>query len=83
MVEMGMAERLLRRDRILLAAIIGVLFLLAGLYTIYGVGMNMTALEMTAMSGMKDMPGLSKPGAWSLGYAVLVFTNQPANQTVA
>ena len=69
----GATERLLQRDRAVLISLIGVLFLLAALYTVFGVGMNMTALQMTAMRGMRDMPGTSAPGAWSLGYAVLVF----------
>ena len=73
MAQASVAERLLRRDRTVLLATIGVLFFLAGLYTIYGVGMNMTALEMTAMRGMKDMPGPREPGAWSASYALLVF----------
>ena len=33
----------------------------------------MTALEMTAMRGMRDMPGPGIPGVWSAGYALLVF----------
>ncbi|WP_347312871.1 DUF2182 domain-containing protein [Defluviimonas sp. SAOS-178_SWC] len=69
----GLTESILRRDRALLVALIGLLFVLAGLYTVYGLGMGMTALEMTAMRGMKDMPGASAPGAWSVGYALLVF----------
>jgi predicted metal-binding membrane protein len=69
----GLAESLLRRDRIIVFGLIGVLFMLAGLYTVYGVGMRMTALDMTAMRGMRDMPGPSAPGNWSLAYALLVF----------
>jgi predicted metal-binding membrane protein len=52
---------------------IALLFALAGLYTIFGVGMEMTALEMTAMRGMRDMPAAVTPGQWSSGYAILVF----------
>ncbi len=69
----GATERLLRRDRAVVIALISVLFLLAGLYTVFGVGMNMTAVQMTAMRGMRDMPGANGSGSWSLGYAVLVF----------
>ena len=53
----GLTERLLRRDRFVLIALIGVLFALTGLYTVLGAGMDMTALDMTAMRGMRDMPG--------------------------
>jgi predicted metal-binding membrane protein len=69
----GATERLLRRDRAVVLSAIAVLFALAGLYTIFGVGMNMTALEMTAMRGMRDMPGAVTPGQWSSSYAILVF----------
>ena len=69
----GFTERLLRRDRFLLVTLIGLLFALAGLYTVFGVGMRMSALEMTAMSGMRDMPGVVRPGDWSAGYVILVF----------
>ncbi len=66
----GATERLLRRDRALLLSALAVLFALAGLYTISGVGVNMTALEMTAM---RDMPAAMTPGKWSSGYTTLVF----------
>ena len=68
-----LVERALRRDRLLLVCAMGLLFFLAGLYTVFGVGMNMTALDMTRMAGMRDMPGPRAPGDWSFGYAVLVF----------
>jgi len=73
MTQQSLAERVLRRDRLTLMALIGVLFVLAGLYTVFGVGMRMSALDMTAMRGMKDMPMSGMAGAWSLSYAVLVF----------
>ena len=64
MSDFGLTERLLRRDRQLLILLIVTLFVLAGLYTINGVGMRMTALQMTAMSNMRDMPGPRSPGDW-------------------
>ncbi|MCV2868459.1 DUF2182 domain-containing protein [Defluviimonas sp. WL0002] len=73
MTSAGMAERLLRRDKAVLIAAIGVLFMLTGLYTAYGIGMNMTALRMTAMRAMRDMPGASAPGDWTAVYAILIF----------
>lgn len=66
-------ERLLRHEGRLLAALIGVLFLVASVYTVLGPGMPMTALDMTAMRSMPDMPGATPPGAWTAGYATLVF----------
>jgi predicted metal-binding membrane protein len=73
MAHPGMAERLLRRDKAVLLVLIGVLFALAALYTVLGVGMDMTALKMTAMRAMRDMPSMGPAGQWSVGYAVLVF----------
>ncbi|MEQ9815486.1 MAG: DUF2182 domain-containing protein [Azospirillaceae bacterium] len=69
----GLTERLLRRDRLVLLALIGLLFALAALYSVFGVGMRMSAIEMTRMSGMRDMPGARAPGDWSAGYMALVF----------
>ncbi|PRY22572.1 putative metal-binding membrane protein [Aliiruegeria haliotis] len=73
MQQVSVVERFLKRDRMLLGLLIGLLFVLAGIYTIVGVGMNMSALEMTAMRGMRDMAGPRTPGDWSLAYAGLVF----------
>mgnify|MGYP000055597950 CR=1 FL=1 len=69
----NLTERLLRRDRLVLLALIGLLFTLAALYSVFGVGMRMTAIEMTGMSGMRDMPGPRIPGDWPAAYAALVF----------
>ncbi len=73
MTQLSVTERLLRRDRHLLVLMICALFLLAGLYTVFGVGMDMSALEMTAMRDMRDMPGVRAPGDWSASHALLVF----------
>ena len=69
----GILEAALRRDRAILATAMGLLFVLAGLYTVSGVGMSMSALDMTRMAGMRDMPGMVQPGAWRAGFALLVF----------
>ncbi|MCA8930496.1 MAG: DUF2182 domain-containing protein, partial [Alphaproteobacteria bacterium] len=73
MGDRSLTEQLLLRDRMVLVAIIGLLFVLAGLYTVFGVGMRMSALDMTAMRGMRDMPGPGIAGQWPAGYALLVF----------
>ncbi len=73
-------ERLLKRDRLVLVSLVGLLFVLAGIYTVLGVGMEMSALRMTAMSGMRDMPAAPSSGmdamapalGWTAGYAILV-----------
>ena len=68
-----LAERLLRHhDRVLLS-LMGTLFLLAAAYTVLGVGMGMSALEMTAMAQMRGMPSARVAGVWSLTYWLLVF----------
>jgi len=73
MTQLSLPERLLRRDRQVLVALIGLLFVLAGLYTVFGFGMRMTAIEMTVMQGMPSMPVPGTPEAWSSSYALLVF----------
>lgn len=56
------------------------MFLITALYTVIGVGMKMSALEMTAMAldGPMEMAAralghLMKPAAWSPTYTILVF----------
>jgi len=65
-------ERLLRRDRWIVLAGIGAVVLLAAVYTVAGVGMEMSALTMTRMA--IEMPGMAMmPAQWSPGYALAVF----------
>ena len=73
MEQTGGIERLLRRDRLGVAMLIATLFGVASLYTVSGIGMKMSALEMTAMDGMRDMPSSDVPGSWSTDYMLLVF----------
>jgi len=73
MAETNLVERVLQRDRLLVVSLVVTLFVMASLYTVFGVGMRMSALEMTAMSDMRDMPGPGIPGLWSAQYTVLVF----------
>lgn len=70
MDQTSLTERLLQRDRVILVSLVAILFMLAALYTVFGVGMHMTALEMTAMRGM---PGPAAGAQWSFGYTLLVF----------
>jgi predicted metal-binding membrane protein len=56
----------------LLLAGLAVVVLLAGIYTVMGVGMTMSALDMTRMA--VEMPGMMmQPAVWSPVYALLVF----------
>lgn len=65
-------EAVLKRDRMVVATSLALVVLLAVIYTLMGVGMNMSALTMTRMS--VEMRGMvMQPAAWSIGYALLVF----------
>lgn len=68
----GAVEAVLRRDRAVLAAGLAALTLIAALYTVLGVGMRMSAVEMTAMAG-GPISEVMAPAAWTPGYAALVF----------
>ncbi|WP_112323647.1 DUF2182 domain-containing protein [Oceanibium sediminis] len=70
---LGLAERLLRRDRQVLIALILLLIGLSAVYTLFGVGMRMSALNMTFGTGTAGMGGMVAPAAWGAGYTLLVF----------
>ena len=81
-------ERMLLMDRVITGSAIIIIFLIAAIYTVAGVGLPMSAFEMTSIgnlhglvsgnsadtgiSGMK-MNGLMMPATWSSSYAVLIF----------
>lgn len=70
----GVVEKLLRRDQAIVATSAALLVVLAGLYTVFGVGMNMTALEMTRMAEPIGMPmAMGMSPVWSITYATLIF----------
>jgi predicted metal-binding membrane protein len=64
-------EFVLLRDRIIVMLAVAAVAALAWGYTVAGVGMDMTAVEMTAMAGMN--PLLMAPTQWSLSYGLFVF----------
>jgi predicted metal-binding membrane protein len=80
-------EYLLLQDRLITGSAMGLIFLIAVIYTIFGVGMPMSAVQMTAMSDPQGMVGTSEgqamysmqtnglmmPAMWSATYAGLVF----------
>jgi len=72
-------DRASRRERLILVAAIALLTLLAAAYTLLGVGMNLSAIEITARVGAPAAaPGkigimVSAPVVWTSGYLVLVF----------
>jgi predicted metal-binding membrane protein len=63
-------EGLLRRDRLVLVAALVVVLALAWGWLVLGAGMDMSALDMTAMAGMDGW--LMQPAIWTPGYALVV-----------
>lgn len=67
-------ERLVARDLWIVAGAVAVIVLLTALYTVYGVGMNMTALDMTRMAHRIGEPmQMGMQPVWTPAYAVLIF----------
>lgn len=70
----GPVERLAARDRWIVATAVALIVLLTALYTVYGVGMTMSALEMTRMARPIGAPmQMGAPPVWTAGYALLIF----------
>ena len=76
MTKVKALEAVLKRDRLVMVMALGVLTIIAALYTVFGVGMRMSAIEMTAMAD-EPMTGMGamamQPAEWSLAYFGLVF----------
>ena len=75
-------EALIRRDKVITTIAIAILVGTTFVYTVLGVGMNMSAIQMTPglgqsqvsmpnMSAMKNMA--ATPAVWSFNYSVLMF----------
>jgi len=71
-VERGFLEAVLRRDRLLVVGALVAVVAMAWGWLLAGAGMEMSALEMTAMAGMDGW--LMQPAVWTPLYALLVFT---------
>jgi predicted metal-binding membrane protein len=69
MSDVSTIERLLKRDRVIVLAALSAMAGLSAVYTVLGVGMDMSALDMTAMPG--DM--LMAAAIWTPEYALLAF----------
>ncbi len=65
-------EAVLLRDRWVLAAGLVVVLALAWGWLLAGAGMQMSALDMTAMAGMDGW--MMQPAVWTPSYALLIFT---------
>lgn len=67
-------EGLLRQDRMIVIIGLSIVVLTAALYTVLGIGMQMSAIEMTgSMSKPMVMPAQMMPALWTPGYFILVF----------
>lgn len=64
-------ERLLRHDRLIVIVALMVVTMAAGLFTLFGVGLPMSALDMTAMPD--DMDKLLIPALWTPTYFIIIF----------
>ncbi len=74
MTRKGVLERLLAKDQVIVLCAVTAVTLAAGLYTVLGVGMPMSAVEMTGMArsigAPMDMGGVSE---WSVPRVLLMF----------
>ena len=74
MTPQGVLEQLLAKDRVIVLCAVTAVTLVAGLYTVLGVGMPMSAIEMTGMAGSIGMPmDMAVAGEWSGLGALLMF----------
>lgn len=70
----GAVEYLLRRESLIVAGALSVLVLIAAVYTVMGVGMNMSAIDMTRMARSIGEPmAMGMEPQWSVSYACVVF----------
>lgn len=65
-------EYALKRDRLIVVAGLSAVVALSAVYTVTGIGMNMSAVGMTRMA--IEMPGMAMaPAEWTGGYALMMF----------
>ena len=69
---LSVIERLLRHDRVIVAIAVMSLVAVAGAYTVLGVGMNMSAIDMTAMANSMAKP-MVMTAQWQPVNWVLLF----------
>lgn len=69
----GIAERLAKKDQFIVIGAVVVTIIIAGIYTVMGVGMNMSAVEMTLMGdSSSDQMNMSAGIYWTPTYGLLV-----------
>lgn len=70
----GVVERLIRNDRMIVILSVAAIVILAGIYTVFGVGISMSALDMTQMAkpiGEPMQMGMSRD--WTPAYTLLII----------
>lgn len=69
----GIAERLAKKDQFIVIGAVVVTIIIAGIYTVMGVGMNMSAVEMTLMGdSSSDQMNMSAGIYWTPTYGCLL-----------
>ncbi len=70
----GPVEWAVRHDHLIVLGAVVLVVVLALVYTVLGVGMGMSAIDMTRMVQSADAPrGMGKAVHWSMAYALLIF----------
>jgi predicted metal-binding membrane protein len=69
--QISLVERMARRERAIILISVSAVVVLAGLYTVLGVGMDMSALDMTRQIGSPMQ--MQVPVDWTYNFATLVF----------
>ncbi len=73
-VGLSLLERIVRQDRAVILVAVTAIVLLTGVYTISGVGMNMSALELTRMARPIGVAmNMEMVVDWTFSYAALIF----------
>ena len=72
--KISFAEKMARNERAVILASVAAIVALAALYTVLGVGMDMSALDMTRMARrIGSMLQMQAAVGWTSGFAALVF----------
>jgi len=71
---LGPVERLVRQDRFIVLACVAAVISASVAYTVFGVGMSMSALDMTRMAGPVGQPmSMGMEVQWTPSYGLLIF----------
>jgi len=78
MSEIRLTERVLRHDRLIMAAALGLAVVASAAFILAGGGTGMSVFGMAARTGpagalINDTPSMVAPMLWSVGYALIIF----------